>query len=351
MKPLRPAVTRPIAVLGLTCVVLLAPVPAHADVIDGTPGDDVLTGTPGDDTISAGDGDDEVDGRAGDDILVGGAGDDVLFGGDGSDEVDGGDGDDYLSGGELDDQLDGGAGADELYGGDGSDFLDGRDGDDYLSGGDGDDYLSGGDGDDYLSGGDGDDLLCGGSGVDVLFGGPGSDLACAVDDVAVAPLDTPTVVDVRANDEQLSDEADETDPVRYQIVGVPAGVTATIDELTGLVAFEISDPTFTSGDLVYLVSRLTDTGTIASTAFLTITLMVDEVGDGPGGVPATPDRGEDREVAPVSSPVLPPAGRSDVVLPETGAPEDLQGLVALGSVLILGGGALVAGTRRRPHRA
>ncbi|WP_290580268.1 hypothetical protein [Aeromicrobium sp.] len=172
-----------------------------------------------------------------------------------------------------------------------------------------------------------------------------------MDDAASAPVGVSTVVDVRANDEQLTDEADEADPVRYSILGVPAGVTASIDELTGLVTFEITDPTFTTGDLFYVVSRPTGTGAIESTALLTIRLTAAEEEDAdtmPGTVAPDDDGSRGAGVAQVASPAALAAG--DIgVLPATGAPEDLVGVLVLGG-LLLAGGALTITVARRAQR-
>ena len=351
MKLSHPCFSRPIAVLSLMSVVVLAPSGADADVIEGTSGDDVLSGTPGDDSVGGGDGDDLLDGGAGYDYLDGGAGDDQVRGGEGDDILLGRDGDDDLDGEGDNDDLVGGPGDDDLDGGDGDDYLYAGNGNDQLFGGDGDDLLSGGDGDDELHGDDGNDLLCGGGGNDLLQGGAGADLACAVDDAASAPVGVSTVVDVRANDEQLTGEADEADPVRYSILGVPAGVTASIDELTGLVTFEITDPTFTTGDLFYVVSRPTGTGAIESTALLTIRLTAAEEEDAdtmPGTVAPDDDGSRGAGVAQVASPAALAAG--DIgVLPATGAPEDLVGVLVLGG-LLLAGGALTITVARRAQR-
>lgn len=89
----------------------------------------------GDDTIEGGGGQDQIFGQGGDDSLVGGRGDDTLDGGEGADTLEGGIGQDSLVGGAGADVLVGGAGNDTLEGGDGADVLELGPGSDQADGG------------------------------------------------------------------------------------------------------------------------------------------------------------------------------------------------------------------------
>ena len=103
------------------------------------------------------------------------AGDDTINGGSGQDQLFGQGGEDSLSGGSGNDTLDGGVGDDTLLGGEGQDLLLGGLGNDILNGGLGNDVLEGGDGTDILTSGDGDDTVQGGMGSDTFnFDGVGN---------------------------------------------------------------------------------------------------------------------------------------------------------------------------------
>ena len=97
--------------------VLLTPLAAQAEDIEGTAGPDTLKGTAHDDVIDADAGDDVVRALAGGDLAFGAKGDDRLYGGKGRDE---------LRGGPGADRLDGGPQWDALVGNDGDDLLFGR---------------------------------------------------------------------------------------------------------------------------------------------------------------------------------------------------------------------------------
>ena len=87
--------------------------------------DDVVV-TPieaGNDTIEGGDGQDQIFGQGGDDSLLGDGGDDTIEGGEGDDTLEGGQGQDLLEGGAGADVLSGGQGDDTLLGGDGADLI------------------------------------------------------------------------------------------------------------------------------------------------------------------------------------------------------------------------------------
>jgi VCBS repeat-containing protein len=83
-------------------------------VVSGTNKDNILTGTDRLDIIFGKKGDDVLDGRGGKDFLFGGKGDDTLFGGDGND---------FLFGGKGNDFLDGGAGSDRIIADKGNDTV------------------------------------------------------------------------------------------------------------------------------------------------------------------------------------------------------------------------------------
>ena len=103
------------------------------------------------------------------------AGNDTINGGSGQDQLFGQGGEDSLSGGSGNDTLDGGVGEDTLLGGEGQDLLLGGLGNDSLNGGLGNDVLEGGDGTDILTSGDGDDTVQGGMGSDTFnFDGVGN---------------------------------------------------------------------------------------------------------------------------------------------------------------------------------
>ena len=106
--------------------------------------DDVIV-TPieaGDDTIDGGSGQDQIFGQGGDDSLIGGQGDDTLIGGTGEDTLEGGTGQDLLEGGDGADSLTGGEGDDTAFGGAGTDILTGGPGNDQLDGGLGSDTFN-----------------------------------------------------------------------------------------------------------------------------------------------------------------------------------------------------------------
>jgi Ca2+-binding RTX toxin-like protein len=67
--------------------VVVTPLIAGNDTIDGGDGDDVIYGEDGDDTLTAGAGFDKLYGGAGDDTLYGGGENDELHGGDGADTI------------------------------------------------------------------------------------------------------------------------------------------------------------------------------------------------------------------------------------------------------------------------
>mmetsp|Transcript_18046 Transcript_18046/g.27776 ORF Transcript_18046/g.27776 Transcript_18046/m.27776 type:complete len:622 (-) Transcript_18046:1294-3159(-) len=91
--------------------------------------------------------------EAGDDTIEGGGGQDQIFGQGGDDSLSGDGGDDTLDGGEGNDTLIGGRGQDSLVGGAGEDFLTGGIGNDTMEGGDGADTLELGPGSDQADGG------------------------------------------------------------------------------------------------------------------------------------------------------------------------------------------------------
>lgn len=96
------AVSAVVAVL----VVGATQLPAAADRIVGTAGNDTLHGTAGKD---------HLDGRAGDDLLVGRDGRDTLLGRSGDDTAYGGRGGDYFDGGRGRDVFKGGPGPDSVF--------------------------------------------------------------------------------------------------------------------------------------------------------------------------------------------------------------------------------------------
>lgn len=75
----------PLLVLGL--VVLATGLPALAETIDGTDGNDVLTGTARNDRMFGWEGNDRLFGLGGNDLLSGGPGRDLLVGGPGNDRI------------------------------------------------------------------------------------------------------------------------------------------------------------------------------------------------------------------------------------------------------------------------
>lgn len=101
--------------------VVVTPIEAGDDTIDGGAGQDVIFGQGGDDSLSGGQGDDDIDGGEGDDVLEGGQGQDELIGGAGNDTLIGGTGDDTLLGGDGEDQITLGPDNDQAQGGTGSD--------------------------------------------------------------------------------------------------------------------------------------------------------------------------------------------------------------------------------------
>ncbi len=137
--------------------------------------------------------------EAGDDTIEGGSGQDVIFGQGGNDSLQGGQGDDDLDGGEGDDTLEGGQGQDELIGGSGADF---------LSGGTGDDTLDGGDGEDVLQLGPDNDRAFGGQGSDrFTFDGLGNHTIVGGEDPEDTDIDVLDLTGVRANVIQTGPES------------------------------------------------------------------------------------------------------------------------------------------------
>jgi hypothetical protein len=129
---------RIIGLVGMTAALCGLAVPAFAQAISGTGGDDSLVGTPKADTIRGFAGNDSEQGKKGDDLLLGGAGADVLIAGYGRDVMVGGPGRDNLS----DVLIDGGPQVRQR---------------------------------DIYFGGSGKDGIAIGGGVDVVFAGPGND--------------------------------------------------------------------------------------------------------------------------------------------------------------------------------
>ncbi|GGX46571.1 hypothetical protein GCM10007385_12700 [Tateyamaria omphalii] len=101
--------------------VVVTPIDAGDDTIEGGAGQDVIFGQGGDDSLLGGQGDDEIDGGEGNDVLDGGQGQDELIGGAGNDTLVGGTGDDTLLGGEGEDLITLGPDNDQAQGGTGSD--------------------------------------------------------------------------------------------------------------------------------------------------------------------------------------------------------------------------------------
>lgn len=301
------------------------------DAIDGGGGNDLLNGAGGDDVISGGEGNDELNGGPGDDTLDGGNGHDTLTGGRGDDTLTGGDGEDVMFGGPGDDTLNGGNDSDVLFGGRGDDTLNGGNGDDVLFGGRGADILNGGNGNDVLYGEGGDDILCGQAGDDLLIGGNGTDLACAVADRIGTVRGVTGTRNLATNDERLDDEAAETSPLQYALVGsLPAGIFATLDANTGVLTYTATR----SGTLTYRVFRTLDNllDTIESLATITIT-VAPVVDPKPASI----------------EPAKPVAAATVVgVLPNTGASSDPRVLVTGGIAALIAGTILIgAGTRPR----
>ncbi|WP_299653357.1 Hint domain-containing protein [uncultured Tateyamaria sp.] len=128
---------------------------------------------------------------AGDDTIDGGAGQDVIFGQGGDDSLAGGRGDDTVDGGEGDDVLDGGQGQDELTGGAGDDTLTGGTGDDTLLGGAGEDLITLGPDNDQAEGGTGSDRF--------IFDGLGNHNIVGGEDADGSDIDVLDLSGVRAN--------------------------------------------------------------------------------------------------------------------------------------------------------
>ncbi|WP_299545966.1 Hint domain-containing protein, partial [uncultured Tateyamaria sp.] len=129
--------------------------------------------------------------EAGDDTIEGGAGQDVIFGQGGDDSLSGGQGDDDIDGGEGNDVLDGGQGQDELIGGAGNDTLVGGTGDDTLLGGDGEDLITLGPDNDQAQGGTGSDRF--------TFDGLGNHNIVGGEDADGTDIDVLDLSGVRAN--------------------------------------------------------------------------------------------------------------------------------------------------------
>ncbi|WP_299149977.1 Hint domain-containing protein [uncultured Tateyamaria sp.] len=128
------------------------------------------------------------------------AGNDTIDGGSGQDQIFGQGGDDSLLGGRGDDTVDGGEGNDTLEGGQGQDRLDGGAGNDFLTGGQGDDTLLGGDGQDVLQVGPDNDRAEGGFGSDrFTFDGLGNSTIIGGEDADGLDIDILDLTGVQAN--------------------------------------------------------------------------------------------------------------------------------------------------------
>ena len=146
------------------------------DTLGGLEGNDKLVGQEGNDVLVGQGGDDYLRGGIGDDVIDGQEGNDDLIGGLNNDKLEGGEGDDVIGGNSDNDWLSGGPGNDNLRGDSGNDFLSGQEGDDDLRGGTGDDVIEGQEGNDRLDGREDDDWLSGGLGDDRLEGREGNDV-------------------------------------------------------------------------------------------------------------------------------------------------------------------------------
>ncbi|MEO1191781.1 MAG: VCBS domain-containing protein [Pseudomonadota bacterium] len=129
------------------------------DRVDGGSGNDVLFVGDGDDSVAGGAGDDAVFSGDGNDSVDGGSGDDTLNAGDGIDHVDGGAGNDLIAAGGGNDSVAGGSGHDVIDAGEGNDSVTAGSGDDWVLAGDGDDSVDAGAGSDLVDLGSGDDTL------------------------------------------------------------------------------------------------------------------------------------------------------------------------------------------------
>jgi VCBS repeat-containing protein len=277
-------------------------------VVSGTKKDNILTGTDRLDIMFGKNGDDVLEGRGGWDFLFGGKGNDKLFGGDGND---------WLFGGKGNDQLFGEDGNDKLFGGKGSDFLDGGAGSDYLFGGKGDDTfnftLSENSGaKDYYDGGKGLDtlqltltsaeydaakaeidefkaLLADGGkdfhfdslglsvrnfeGVNVELVGGGNAAPVAEDDSFTFDEDTPTVLDVLANDVDADVES-----LSAVIVDGPANGTLDVSE-DGILTYTPNANFNGSDSFTYHAFDGTEASNLA-----TVSLQINAVNDDPVAV-------------------------------------------------------------------
>ena len=414
---------RPLVALLAAFALMLVPLAAHAEDIDGTAGDDPnisgtnnndnINGGSGSDTIAGrggadtidGDGDnvasgviavatrdgetdnDNIDGGAGHDVIDGdgdnvaegtsstavyNAGDDTINGGAGNDTING-DGNNSANGVDVqatlnggDDIINGGAGNDTIHGdgtntasgiatatlNGGSDFINGDAGDDTIFGDGGGDGLYGGTGTDTLYGGTGFDFLCGSDtdnqddGVlDTLTGGPDPDLACAIDDEATVSSGVETLLQLAGNDDELTDEADETSSVYYELGSVPVGITVIFfDTVTGALTFTATQ----SGVVEYSVVRgvvEVDGFRMSNLAQVLITVLQEENPDGDDDEHSEDDEdsgdegsGDDKA-----------SDNDDAVLPDTGAADNLQLIGGTGIALtILGMFTLIGTPRRRP---
>ena len=104
------------AVVVAVAGVLMTPLAAQAEDIEGTSGPDTIKGTADDDVIDASGGDDVVRALGGRDLVFGAKGDDTVRGGKGRDELRGGPGADRLDGGPQWDALVGNDGDDRMFG-------------------------------------------------------------------------------------------------------------------------------------------------------------------------------------------------------------------------------------------
>jgi Ca2+-binding RTX toxin-like protein len=125
----------------------------------GGPGRDVMTGTAHADHLDGGPGDDTLIGGAGVDTFIGGAGVDTIRGGPGDDKVSGGDDGDHLYGDDDQDTINGDAGNDDLHGGKGIDALDDGPGDDTDNGDEDGNFIVAAPGADVIDGPVGTDFM------------------------------------------------------------------------------------------------------------------------------------------------------------------------------------------------
>jgi Ca2+-binding RTX toxin-like protein len=196
----------------------------------------------------------------GNDTVIGSSDSELIFGNEGQDNISGDAGNDTLFGSKDNDQLDGGTG---------NDSIPANLGDDVIRGGDGNDTLLGGKGNDQLFGDAGNDFLSGDRDIDTLTGGQGSDTFA---------LSTGSGLDIITDFENTID-----------YIQVPADVSISDILIQAAGANTLLVLKSTGEQLVQLNNIQASNITTANLLLPNQSGLLEEMPDGPGGIPQSVD--------------------------------------------------------------